>query len=164
MITYGSYTHHTPIDCYEEVDLTIGNFCSIGSGLKIYSGEHPCIAYPDVVSTFAFKEVWNEEYYPSKMGGKVTIGNDVWIATDVGILEGVTIGDGAIIGAGSLVTKDVPPYAFVAGNPAEVKKYRFEAAVIYDLLTIRWWDWDQDQIKKAMPYMSDVYKFIEKYG
>lgn len=53
----------------------------------------------------------------------VVIGNHAWINFNVGILKGVTIGEGAIVGACSLVTKDVPPYTFVAGNPLrEIKK------------------------------------------
>ena len=54
----------------------------------------------------------------------VNIGNDVWIGARVTILPGVKIGNGAIIGAGSVVTKDVPDFAIVGGNPARVIKYR----------------------------------------
>lgn len=66
---------------------------------------------------------------PMKMQGMTEqraciVGDDVWIGRRAIILPGVTIGKGAIIGAGSVVTKDVPPYSMVAGNPAVVKKYR----------------------------------------
>ena len=54
----------------------------------------------------------------------VTIGKNCWIGTRCLILPGVTIHDGAVVGAGSVVTKDVPPLAIVAGNPARVIKYR----------------------------------------
>lgn len=55
------------------------------------------------------------------------IGNDVWIGTNVTVLaKNITIGDGAIIGAGSVVTKSVPPYAIVGGNPAKIIKYRIQ--------------------------------------
>lgn len=166
MITMGehSYNATNDIDCYEGVALTIGNFCSIGSGLKIYSGTHPCIDYPNVVSQYPFKEQWDVEYPPSKGDGRVTIGHDVWIATDVSILEGVNIGNGAIIGARSNVTKDVEPYSFVAGNPAEEKYLRFEPFDILRLLVIQWWFWDEEKIKEAMPYMKNIKKFIEQYA
>lgn len=54
----------------------------------------------------------------------VTIGNDVWIGGRVIILPGVTINDGVVIGAGAVVTKDVPPYAIVGGNPAKILRFR----------------------------------------
>ena len=56
----------------------------------------------------------------------VVIGNDVWIGARVTILPGVHIGDGTIIGAGAIVTKDVPQYSIVGGNPAKIIKYRFK--------------------------------------
>ncbi len=61
---------------------------------------------------------------PSTAISPITIGNDVWIGARVIILPGVTVGDGSVIGAGSIVTKDVPPYTIVAGNPAKVIKAR----------------------------------------
>lgn len=74
------------------------------------------------------KEAWSK--------GPIVIGNDVWIGMDSMILSGVTIGQGAVIAAGSVVTKDVPPYAIVGGNPAKVIKYRFEPQIIDRLLKI----------------------------
>lgn len=70
------------------------------------------------------------------------IGNDVWIGHGVIVLNGVTIGDGAVVGAGSVVTKDVPPYVVVAGNPAKVVRKRFAADIIDKLLLIKWWDYN----------------------
>lgn len=57
---------------------------------------------------------------------KVTIGNDVWIGTNVIILPGITVGNGVIVAGGAVVTKDVPDYAIVGGNPARIIKYRTE--------------------------------------
>jgi serine acetyltransferase len=69
-----------------------------------------------------------------------------------------------IIGARTNVTKDVPDYAFVAGNPAVIKRYRFTADQTQKLEEIAWWDWEEEKIKEAMPYMWDINKFIEKYS
>ena len=71
------------------------------------------------------------------------IGNDVWIGLNATILDGVTIGDGAIVAAGAVVTKDVPPYAVVAGVPAKIIKYRFTESQIDFLLKFRWWEKDR---------------------
>lgn len=164
MINAGIHTHiPDDIECYEGVELTIGKYCSIGARLKIYSGLHPVIENPECVSQFPFHEVWGADYPKCKAGGTVTIGNDVWIATDVSILEGITIGNGAIIGAGSVVTHDVLPYSFVAGNPARLISSRFELASIIDLQRISWWDWDEEKIKQATPDMKNINTFIKKY-
>ncbi|MFJ3486288.1 CatB-related O-acetyltransferase [Pseudomonas sp. NPDC090202] len=77
---------------------------------------------------------------------QTVIGHDVWIGMDVLILEGVTIGTGAVIGAQSLITKDVPPYAIVAGSPAKVLRYRFEQPVIDGLLASQWWNLSPQQL------------------
>lgn len=77
--------------------------------------------------------------YPDKWA-KITIGNDVWIGTKVVVLPWVTIGDGAVIGAWSIITKDVPPYAIVAWNPAKLLKYRFDKEMIDHLLESKWWN------------------------
>lgn len=158
MISAGRYTYiPDDIDYYAGVELSFGNFCSIGSGLKIYSGQHACVEHPEVVSTFAFKEVLGFNYPESKMGGFVKVGNDVWIGTDVRILEGVTIGDGAIIGAGAVVAKDVKPYAIVVGNPGKTKKYRFNKEQIKTLLLIKWWDWTMEDLMDTD--LNDIDKF-----
>lgn len=72
---------------------------------------------------------------------QITIGNDVWIGYRSYIKAGVTIHDGAVIGAHAVVTRDVPPYAIVAGNPGRIIRYRFSDRTIARLLKIRWWDY-----------------------
>ena len=81
------------------------------------------------------------------------------------IMSGITIGDGAIIGAGSMVTKNVPPFAIVAGNPSKIVKYRFTEEQIEKLLQISWWDWEEDKIKdNAMSmWSSNIDDFIIKF-
>lgn len=60
------------------------------------------------------------------LGSRVTIGNDVWVGYGAIILSGVHIGDGSVVAAGSVVTKDVPPYSIVGGNPCRVIAARFQ--------------------------------------
>ena len=76
------------------------------------------------------------------------IGSDVWIGSNACILRGLAVGDGAVIGAGSVVTKDVPPYAVVVGNPARVLKYRFSEEVIARLLRLEWWNMPDEVLRK----------------
>lgn len=80
-----------------------------------------------------------------KRKGQIIVMNDCWIGTNVIILGGVIIGNGAVIAAGSIVTKDVPPYAIVGGNPARVIKYRFDKETIQGLQLINWWHWPKEK-------------------
>jgi acetyltransferase-like isoleucine patch superfamily enzyme len=137
----------------------IGDFCSIAGGLILYgSCEHP-----QTVSTYPFfDKQWSKNYPRTFSKGKIVIGNDVWIGEDVRILDGVTIGDGAVIGTGAVVAKDIPPYAVVVGNPAQIMKYRFTPNQIASLLKIKWWEWEDEKIKAELPYFTDIEKFIER--
>ena len=87
--------------------------------------------------------------------GDTVIGNDVWIGQNAVIMPGVHIGDGAIIGTNAVVAKDVPPYAIAVGNPAAVKKFRFDKETIELLLKLKWWDKDIKEIKKIIPLITD---------
>ena len=142
-------------------NLSIGSFCSFGRNtLILLGGDHQ----PRNVSTFPFGVLMGgapEAAHASTRGG-ITIGNDVWVGMNATILSGVTIGDGAVIGANSLVSRDVPPYAIAAGNPARVVKMRFPPEVIGALLEIQWWTWSDEDIKRAAPLLlsEDIEAFI----
>ena len=83
----------------------------------------------------------------------LVIGHDVWIADRVTILGGCrTIGNGAVIAAGAVVTKDVPPYAVVAGVPTKVIKMRFEESRITDLENSQWWQRSIAELIKNPPF------------
>jgi serine acetyltransferase len=97
--------------------------------------------------------------------GDIIVENDVWIGAKSTIMSGVKISNGAIVAANSVVTKDVPPYSVVAGNPAKIVKYRFTEEQIHELLKISWWDWDEEKIKnEALNMWSDnIDNFIKKH-
>lgn len=143
-----------PINLYfsEGANLNIGKFCSIAAGLvAILGGNHR----GDWLSTFPFGKDFEYSMpgHPASKGD-INIGNDVWVGMNSTILSGVTIGDGAIIGAYSVVSKDVPPYSVACGNPAEVKKQRFDDVSITNLMALKWWDWPDNIISKAIPYLT----------
>jgi len=132
--------------------LVIGRFCAIATGVKfIMNGANHKL---DGVSTFPFPIMgggW-EEALPLLMNqphrGDTIVGNDVWLGYDALVLPGVKIGDGAIVATRAVVTKDVPPYAVVAGNPARAVRMRFADDVIARLLRLAWWNWSAEKITR----------------
>ena len=173
---------------YLSVDLTITfgtkgyiNSCVIlGEGL-ISVGKYSSVSWNETfklgingphdyrkVSTVApayFGWAVPKEFYPPQGMCKILIGNDVWIGRDC-VLKStnpnkpLTIGDGAVIASDSVVVKNVPPYAVVGGNPAQIIKYRFAPHIIDALLRIKWWDWSLDKIHDSYKYFNDIEKFI----
>lgn len=127
---------------------TIGAFCAIGARTSINPFNHPI----DWLSTNEFQYHpnsfdWVPEYREIErlprtpdMFQHVTVGNDVWTGHNVNIMAGVSVGDGAVIAAGAVVTRDVPPYAVVAGVPGTVKRLRFPEKTVERLLKVKWWD------------------------
>jgi acetyltransferase-like isoleucine patch superfamily enzyme len=139
----------------------IGKFCSIAENLQfIARGSHMM----NWVTTYPFQAMWGMDVplHDLPPHSPIIIGNDVWIAANVKIKQGVTIGDGAVLATECFVTKDIPPYAVVGGNPAKIIKYRFTEEQIKDLLEIKWWDWNDEEIKKAVPLLvsDNIDKFI----
>ncbi|WP_407863698.1 CatB-related O-acetyltransferase [Phyllobacterium phragmitis] len=133
--------------------LIIGKFCAIAAGTTfIMNGaNHPL----DGFSTYPFGIFggdWAAAFDMEKLGrtvrGDTVVGNDAWIGMNATVMPGVTIGDGAVIATRSVVSRDVPPYAIVAGNPARVVKMRFDEATISRLLDIAWWNWPVDKITR----------------
>jgi len=140
-----------------------GNFCSIGPNVTVcIDGNHRI----DTFSTFPFQtfpSTQNRHDWVAWGKETPTIGNDVWIGADVLLLSGASIGDGAVVAARSVVTKPVPPYAVVAGNPARVVKYRFDEATIRDLLELKWWDLPDEVILKSLvPLGTNLPAVVQK--
>lgn len=142
--------YHYPIN---HDRLNIGSFCSIACGAKfIFTSANHSLGSLSTYPFPIFFEEWGldakniTDAWDNK--GDITVGNDVWIGYEAVILSGVTIGDGAIIGARAVVTKDVPPYTIVGGVPAKLIRRRFSDEVVEQLQLLRWWDWDDERIRR----------------
>jgi acetyltransferase-like isoleucine patch superfamily enzyme len=143
----GMGTYIGPGGLFKNVE--IGRYCAIGERVQIGPPNHPTdwvschpFQYSKVgyFDDFAFFPSGNRRY--SQNAKRTLVGNDVWIGTNVVIMQGVTVGTGAVIGANSVVTKDVEPYAVVAGAPAVTKRKRFESEICEGLLSSLWWNKD----------------------
>ncbi|WP_299826235.1 CatB-related O-acetyltransferase [uncultured Pontibacter sp.] len=133
--------------------LLIGKFCAIASGVKFIMnvGNHetnPISGYPFAIFGNGWESIESDVSYPVK--GDTVVENDVWMGTDAVIMPGIRIGNGAIVAAKAVVTKNVPDYAIVAGNPAVVVKMRFPDDQIVKLLSIAWWNWDVAKITRNL--------------
>lgn len=157
----GFYHKHRFEDCVRYLDaksknvdkLIIGKYCSIGSGAVFMMAGNQAHRM-DWISTFPFHfqaNIFKTAKNAYEKAGDTHIGSDVWIGSEAMILAGVSIGSGAVIAARAVVSKDVPPYAIVVGNPAKIIKYRFNEDTISQLLKLKWWDWSEDEIKASMP-------------
>lgn len=123
-------------------EIVIGDYCSVGRNVTFCMAHHD----PSRVSTTPAPSSLFAHRLGNASGfsrGDVRIGSDVWIGANATIMDNVAIGHGAVVAAASVVTRDVPPYAIVAGNPARVIRKRFSEEQVAALLEIRWWDEDR---------------------
>ena len=136
--------------------LVIGRFAQIAQGVRFItaSANHALRG----LSTFPFRIFSDAPVTPyldeAAARGDTVIGPDVWLGFEARVLPGVTIGAGAIVAACAVVTRDVPAYAVVAGNPARIVRWRHDPDTIARLLEIAWWDWPTDRIAAALPALE----------
>jgi chloramphenicol O-acetyltransferase len=146
-----------------ESNVKIGKFCSIGPNVTIALGNHNYnfITTHPILYNKKYKFIPNNYDLDDKME-KTIIGNDVWIGANSNIKRGIKIGNGVVIAMNSVVTKDVPDYAIVAGVPAKIIKYRFDEKQIDVLLKSKWWDNDEETLKKQIEKFYNIDLFIKK--
>lgn len=163
----GSYIVSADIedwDLYQH--FLIGNYCSIAHAITFVLGRNHDY---NAVSTAVFGEIFKKDI-PKSVHRRcvnhhqLVIGNDVWLGRGCTIMSGVHIGNGAIVASGAVVTKDVPPYAIVGGNPAKLIRYRFDNDTIARLQKLKWWYWPEEKLVTAIDDMADAEAFLEKYS
>ena len=148
----------------------VGKFCSIAAMTRINPGNHPMWRATQAHFTYRASayfegEADEAEFFDRRRSHRVEIGHDVWIGHGAIVLAGRRIGDGAVIAAGAVVTKDVAPYAIVAGNPARPVKARFPEPIVAGLRKLGWWDWSHAALQQALPDFRKLSAeaFLEKY-
>ena len=154
----GDYTYGVPeIMHWGNARLFIGSYSSIGPGVKVFLGgnhRHDWVSTYPFRHSLPFPEASILEEIPESGKGDVRIGSDVWIGAHAIILSGIHVGDGAVIGAAAVVTRDVPAYGIVVGNPARQTGTRFSEVAVAALLETRWWKLPRTQIVPLLPLLN----------
>lgn len=147
--TLGEYSY---VSQYSIVNKTIiGKYCSIANSVSIGLWQHDTEVTTHTFHLYETSGHFVQGYRNFKLDNVTTyIGNDVWVGANSVIMKGVRVGDGAIIGAGAVVTKDVPAYGIVIGQPAKLHKFRFDEETIAFLEKVQWWNNDRNEIKKMI--------------
>jgi phosphonate metabolism protein (transferase hexapeptide repeat family) len=147
-----------------------GKFCSVAAMTRINPGNHPMQRASQAHFTYRAASYFpgeedEVEFFAWRRAHRVTIGHDVWIGHGAIVLPGRRIGNGAVVAAGTVVTKDVAPYAIVAGNPARVIRQRFSDPIAERLQRLRWWDWPHERLRNALPDFRRLPAegFLDKY-
>jgi phosphonate metabolism protein (transferase hexapeptide repeat family) len=155
----------------EVIYTTVGKFCSIAAHVRINPGNHPMERASQSHFTYRASRYFPGEgdeaaFFDWRRSHAVTIGHDVWIGHGAVILAGRTIGTGSVVAAGAIVTKDVPPYAIVAGNPARPIRERFPQVVADGMQALAWWDWPHERLHEALPDFRalSAEAFVAKYA
>ena len=140
--------------------VAFGRFCSLAPDVEFFlDGNHQLGA----ASTYPFRERGARLGWPAAAGGgrdqnngrgPIALAADVWAGRGAVFLSGVRVGVGAVVGTRAVVTRDVPPYAVVAGNPARVVRYRFDEATVARLVATRWWTWGHARLGRAVEMLS----------
>ncbi len=171
LIELGAFSYQVSGYCF---GAKIGRYCSFGEDVQIGRQNHPTTWVSTSPAFYLGDRLFDlgggfegaEDYHrykfefqgPATKARITTIGNDVWIGHGAYVAAGVTIGDGAIVAANAVVTKDVPPYAVVAGNPAQIRKWRVAPQFVTPLLRLKWWRFAPWQLDHLDP--SDIQGFI----
>jgi phosphonate metabolism protein (transferase hexapeptide repeat family) len=134
---------------------TIGKFCSIAAMTRINPGNHPMHrasqSHFSYRSSAYFDDAEDDAaFFDWRRAHAVTIGHDVWIGHGAIVLAGRNIGTGAVVAGGAVVTKDVPAYTIVAGNPARPIRRRFPDDIADRLQKLAWWDWEHPRLRAAL--------------
>lgn len=167
-VEIGQFSYYSPdvrfMTWIPDEKIIIGKYCSIASDVIIYTGGNH---RTDFAATYPFDNLFLGRPNPTRIyrtTRNTTIANDVWIGCRAVVTGGVHVGNGAVIGTGAVVFSDVPDFAIVAGNPAQVVRYRFSRPTVERLLKIAWWDWPEQEVRRNIEWFyRPIQEFVEHF-
>lgn len=155
------------------ISTKVGRYCSIATDIKVMGLRHPHEWLTTSATTYdrnfiiyqKYLDEKNKSQHPRRLpnihGNQLVIDHDVWIGSRATLKANLHIGIGAVIAADAVVTKDVPPFAIVGGNPAKIIKYRFDQTTIEKILQTQWWKYDFSDIQDLD--ITNIEVFLEEF-
>lgn len=166
----GAYGFYNAAGLASAYRTRFGRYSQVGESTIVGPPEHPMTMFsthpfafsrpshmPKMFQMPEFARISPEEddgpsWAESESPIETVIGHEAYVGAGSFVRRGVTVGVGAVIGARSVVTRDVPPYAIVAGSPARVLRYRFPDRIIERLLKLAWWNYDIGPVKRLVDW------------
>lgn len=148
----------------------VGRFANIASFVRIGATDHPLDRASLHHFMYRSAKYWPDsaddaDWFAKRRARRTTIGHDTWIGHSAQVKPDVVVGNGAVIASGAVVTRDVPPYAIVAGVPARVIRFRQPPEIAARLEQLAWWDWDHDTLRKRLDDFRSLsaVAFLDRY-
>jgi len=171
-IAHSSFGDYSYCDRYADIaNAEIGKFANIASFVRIGATDHPLDTAALHHFLYRSADYWDDTepdagFFDRRRARRATIGHDTWLGHNAQIKPEVTVGHGAVVASGAIVTKDVAPYAIVAGMPAKPLRLRQPPEIAERLIALAWWDWSHDAIRAALEdfRVLKAEAFLEKYG
>ena len=165
--TFGDFSY--VVNDSDIIYTDLGRFCSIAAHTRINPGNHPVDRA--AMNHFTYRSSAyglgddDPAFFDWRRSRRCRFGHDVWIGHGAVVLPGISMGNGSVAGAGAIVTRDVPAWTIVVGNPARILRPRFPPRVSDAMERIAWWDWDRDRLRAAIPDFRSLSAeaFTEKY-
>lgn len=171
-VAYSVFGDYSYCDRLADIaNASIGKFANIASLSRIGATDHPLHTAACHHFLYRSNEYWDDaepdpEFFAHRRSRRTVIGHDTWIGAGAMVKPEVTLGHGAVVAAGAIVTKDVPPYTIVAGNPARVLRLRHPKDIADRLIELAWWDWSHSTLRTALPDFRSLTAeaFLDKYA